>query len=150
SSRTGELDAPLHQRRTAHRARLGPDGELHLRAPRAACSRRAQGRGTNLLRQVRPAGAPELAMTTVAYAGGAAAHSAAAAERLFPANGDLISLGTFEEVAQAALSGRAGYGVLPIESSLAGPVNETHDLLNELPLSVVAETSIPIRHHLVA
>src|SRR5436190_13197166 len=89
-------------------------------------------------------------MTTVAYAGGAAAHSAAAAERLFPANGDLISLGTFEEVAQAALSGRAGYGVLPIESSLAGPVNETHDLLNELPLSVVAETSIPIRHHLVA
>jgi Prephenate dehydratase len=56
----------------------------------------------------------------VAYAGGAAAHSAAAAERLFPANGDLVSLATFEDVVGAAVSGRTAYGVLPIENSLIG------------------------------
>jgi prephenate dehydratase len=89
-------------------------------------------------------------MSLVAYAGGAAAHSAAAAERLFPANGDLVSLETFEDVVRAAVAGRVAYGVLPIENSLVGPVAETHDLLYESPLSIVAETSIPVRHHLVA
>jgi prephenate dehydratase len=91
-----------------------------------------------------------VAVTTAAYAGGAAANSAAAAERLFPANGELVSLGTFEDVVGAVVSGRVAYGVLPIENSLAGPVAATHDLLYESPLSIVAETSIPIRHHLVA
>jgi prephenate dehydratase len=42
------------------------------------------------------------------------------------------------------------YGVLPIESSLAGAVAETHDLLYELDLSIVGETVQPIRHCLAA
>ncbi|HXY86191.1 MAG TPA: prephenate dehydratase domain-containing protein [Gaiellaceae bacterium] len=88
--------------------------------------------------------------TTIAYAGGAAAHSAAAAERLFPDSGELRSLDTFTDVVQETVEGRATYGVLPIESSLVGPVAETHDLLYRAPLSITAETSIPIRHHLVA
>ena len=88
--------------------------------------------------------------TAVAYAGGAAAHSAAAAERLFPVEHELVALDTFAEVVRAAIEGGVAYGVLPIESSLAGPVAETHDLLYDSPLSIVAETSIPIRHHLVA
>ena len=41
-------------------------------------------------------------MTTVAYPGGAAAHSAAAAERLFPGDRDLVSLETFADVVEAA------------------------------------------------
>ena len=41
------------------------------------------------------------------------------------------------------------YGVLPIESSLVGPVAETHDLLYESPLSIVAEAIIPVNHCLV-
>ena len=86
----------------------------------------------------------------VAYPGGAAAHSAAAAERLFPGDRELVSLETFTDVVEAAVSGSAAYGVLPIENSLAGPVAETHDLLYDAQLSIVAETSIPIRHHLVA
>ena len=39
--------------------------------------------------------------------------------------------------------------MLPIESSLAGPVNETHDLLWDRPLSIVAEAILPIHHCLV-
>ncbi|MEP6812221.1 MAG: prephenate dehydratase domain-containing protein [Actinomycetota bacterium] len=89
-------------------------------------------------------------MIRVAYPGGAAAHSAAAAERLFPGDRELVSLETFSDVVHAAASGSVAYGVLPIENSLVGPVAETHDLLYEAQLSIVAETSIPIRHHLVA
>lgn len=89
-------------------------------------------------------------MTPIAYAGGAAAHSAEAAERLFPDGGDLVALDTFEEVVEAVVEGRADYGVLPIESSLAGSVAATHDLLYDAPLSIVAETSLRIRHYLVA
>ena len=87
--------------------------------------------------------------TSVAYAGGAAAHSAAGAEKLFPGS-ELVPLGTFVDVVRAVLNGECGLGVLPIESSLAGPVAETHDLLWEHELSIVAETSIPIKHLLVA
>jgi len=86
----------------------------------------------------------------VAYPGGAAAHSAAAAERLFPGDNELVSLETFADVVEAAASGSVAYGVLPIENSLAGPVAETHDLLYDARLSIVAETSLAIRHHLVA
>jgi prephenate dehydratase len=86
---------------------------------------------------------------TVAYAGGAAAHSAAGAERLFP-DAELVPLVTFAEVVRAVTAGEVSIGVLPIESSLAGPVAETHDLLWEGRLGVVAEASLPIKHLLVA
>jgi prephenate dehydratase len=89
-------------------------------------------------------------VTTVAYPGGAAAHSAAAAERLFRGDRELVSLETFADVVQATASGAVRFGVLPIENSLVGPVAETHDLLYDAPLSIVAETSLAIRHHLVA
>jgi prephenate dehydratase len=85
---------------------------------------------------------------TVAYPGREGAHSAAAADRLFPA-ARTVALPTFADVADAVASGRCTYGVLPIESSLVGPVNETHDLLWESPLCIVAEVILPIRHCLV-
>ena len=68
-----------------------------------------------------------LSVIRVAYPGGAAAHSAAAAERLFPGERELVSLETFSDVVDAAVSGGVAYGVLPIENSLVGPVAETHD-----------------------
>ena len=37
-------------------------------------------------------------------------------------------------------------GVLPIESSLIGPIAETHDLLYGSALSIVREATLPIRH----
>jgi prephenate dehydratase len=56
---------------------------------------------------------------------------------------------TFPDVAEAVTAGRVPYGVLPIESSLVGPVAETHDLLYESPLSIVAEAILPVNHCLV-
>ena len=85
---------------------------------------------------------------TVAYPGREGAHSAAACDRLFPA-ARLVALPSWSEVVLAVTEGRCTYGVLPIESSLAGPVNETHDLLADSALSIVAEAILPIRHCVV-
>ena len=85
------------------------------------------------------------AAVCVAYPGRDGAHSAAASERLFP-NGDLVPLPSFSAVAQAAAEGAVDFGVLPIESSLVGPIAETHDLLYDSPLSITGETVLPIRH----
>jgi prephenate dehydratase len=85
---------------------------------------------------------------TVAYPGRDGAHSAAACERLFP-DAAPTPLPSFAAVAEAAGSGSVDFGVLPIESSLSGPVNETHDLLYGSPLSITAEAVLPIRHCLV-
>lgn len=86
---------------------------------------------------------------TVAYPGRDGAHSAAACDRLFPEGADLYPLPSFSAVAEAAASGAVEFGVLPIESSLAGPVAETHDLLYDSALSINRETVLPIRHCLV-
>lgn len=88
-------------------------------------------------------------MTSVAYPGRDGAHSAAACDRLFPRGADLRSLPSFTAVVDAAVAGDVAFGVLPIESSLSGPVNETHDLLYESPLSITGETVLSIRHCLV-
>ena len=85
---------------------------------------------------------------TVAYPGREGAHSAAACDRLFPA-ARLVAQPSFGDVAAAVVAGRCAFGVLPIESSLSGAVNETHDLLWDRPLSIVAEAILPIHHCLV-
>ena len=79
------------------------------------------------------------------YPGPVGSHTASAAAALFP-SARLVPLAGFRAVADAVTSMDAAHGVLPIESSLAGPVAETHDLLYERALSIVAETVLPIRH----
>ncbi len=61
-----------------------------------------------------------------------------------------MPLPSFRAVAEAVAAREAEYGVLPIESSLVGPVAETHDLLWDSPLSIVGEAVLPIRHLLLA
>jgi prephenate dehydratase len=90
-----------------------------------------------------------LKAATVAYPGPEGSHSDAAAAALFPIT-ERVPVGSFRGVAEAVTSATATHGVLPIESSLAGSVPETHDLLNEYPISIVAETVLPITHALVA
>jgi prephenate dehydratase len=94
---------------------------------------------------------PERTATTtiVGYPGRDGAHSAAACDRLFPEGVELVPLPSFAAVTQATADGTIDVGVLPIESSLAGPVAETHDLLYDSPLAITGETVLPIRHFLV-
>ena len=86
---------------------------------------------------------------SVAYPGPPGSHASAAAAVLFPGE-TLVPVGGFHAVADAVVDADAAHGVLPIESSLAGAVAETHDLLNEHALSIIAETVLPIHHVLAA
>jgi chorismate mutase/prephenate dehydratase len=85
----------------------------------------------------------------VAYPGPDGTHAAAAADRLFPEAVELIALPTFSAVVEAATLRSVDFGVLPIESSLAGPVAETHDLLYGSALAIANETVLPIHHLLL-
>jgi len=87
--------------------------------------------------------------TSVGYPGRDGAHTAAACDRLFPDGARLVALPSFSAVAEAAAGGAIEFGVLPIESSLSGPVAETHDLLYDSPLAITGETVLQIRHCLV-
>jgi prephenate dehydratase len=81
----------------------------------------------------------------VAYPGPPGTHTALAAATLFPSD-QLLPLAGFRAVADAVVRADVAHGVLPIESSLAGSVPETHDLLYERALSIVGETILPIHH----
>jgi len=84
----------------------------------------------------------------VAYPGREGAHSAAACALLFP-EAEAGALPSFGAVVEAVATGRFDAGVLPIESSVSGPVTETHDLLVDSAVSINAQTILPIRHFLV-
>ncbi|TMB86011.1 MAG: hypothetical protein E6J45_14560, partial [Chloroflexi bacterium] len=86
--------------------------------------------------------------TTVAYPGEEGAYAAEAGAQLYP-DAELMAVRSFAEVMRAVTRGEAGYGVLPIENSLAGAVPETYDLLAHAPLAIVAETVLPVPHVLV-
>ncbi|HEY3183244.1 MAG TPA: prephenate dehydratase domain-containing protein [Gaiellaceae bacterium] len=88
-------------------------------------------------------------MTSVSYPGPVGSHSSAAAEKLAP-EAVHRAAASFDAVVDAVVAGEVELGVLPIESSLAGPVAETHDLLYERPVSIVAETRLAVRHCLLA
>ncbi|MGZ4340444.1 MAG: prephenate dehydratase [Gaiellaceae bacterium] len=87
-------------------------------------------------------------MTTVGYPGPRGSHSDAAAAVLAP-TATAVDLPSFSAVVEAASSAEVAVGVLPIESSLIGPIAETHDLLYGSSLSIVREATLPITHHLL-
>ena len=84
----------------------------------------------------------------VAYPGREGAHSAAACVLLHP-DAEAQALPSFADVVEAVTFCQVDSGVLPIESSLSGPVAETHDLLVDSAVSINAQVIIPIRHFLV-
>src|SRR5262249_62326120 len=86
----------------------------------------------------------------VGYPGPAGSHSDAAASVLVPDASRSVALPSFVAVVGAAVEAEVELGVLPIESSLTGPIAETHDLLYDAPLSIVREASLHINHCLVA
>jgi prephenate dehydratase len=88
----------------------------------------------------------DAAVVTVVYPGREGAHSAAACEALFPTGAALSAAPGFRAVAELVAARDVDFGVLPIENSLAGPVAETHDLLFELPLSIVEQTVLSVEH----
>ncbi len=86
---------------------------------------------------------------SVGYPGPEGSHSNAAAAVLAPEAVRAVGLPSFGAVIDAAAATDVSFGVLPIESSLIGPIAETHDLLFRSPLSIVREATLPITHCVV-
>jgi prephenate dehydratase len=62
----------------------------------------------------------------------------------------LLPSRTLDDAFRAVSAGRARYALLPVENTLAGPIDETFDLLSTSDLVIVDETVQPILHCLIA
>ncbi|MDQ3941213.1 MAG: prephenate dehydratase [Actinomycetota bacterium] len=85
----------------------------------------------------------------VAYQGEAGAYSEEGALALFP-DADLRPLATIRKVFEAVEVGRVDYGLVPMDNSQAGGINETYDLFLKHGLHLVGETIVRIDHCLLA
>jgi prephenate dehydratase len=68
----------------------------------------------------------------------------------FFTNCETIPLRHLEEVFQNIKSIKADFGVVPVENSQAGSINETYDLLLQYPLSIYGEIVLRVNHCLIA
>ncbi len=90
---------------------------------------------------------------TVAYQGEPGAFSEEAVHAFFGDSIDAQAVPAWRSVFEAVRDGGANAGVVAIESSLAGSIRETYDLLSEFyddGIRIVGETSVPVRLALVA
>jgi len=85
----------------------------------------------------------------VAYLGPAGTFSEQAAVQFFGSSIDHVACANFDEVFHATTSGRADFGVVPIENNTEGVVARSMDLLLHTPLHIVGEVSLLVRHHLM-
>ena len=67
----------------------------------------------------------------------------------FQANLVELSCNTFAEVLEKVSQGEAKFGVLPLENTTSGSINEVYDLLQHTDLAVVGELAYPIKHCLL-
>jgi chorismate mutase / prephenate dehydratase len=85
---------------------------------------------------------------TVACQGREGAYSQLAAERLFEIP-EIMYNKTFEGVFKMVSDGMCEYGILPIENSTAGSVNEIYDQLVKYDVHIVRSTRVKIDHLLL-
>lgn len=87
----------------------------------------------------------------VAFLGPKGTFSHAAVARYFGANdeGERQALATIDDVFLAVEAGKADFGVVPVENSTEGAVNNTQDCLIDTSLSIIGEIYLPIEHNLM-
>ncbi len=56
---------------------------------------------------------------------------------------------TFRSIFQAVETGQANWGILPIENTSSGSINEVYDLLQHTPIAIIGELTMPIEHTLL-
>jgi len=88
---------------------------------------------------------------TCAYGGGRGAYAEQAIHRYWDEAATSVSVTNFREVINAVLDGRATFGMLPIENSLAGSVYENYDNLTRCEdIEIVGSVTLRIEHSLLA
>lgn len=89
-------------------------------------------------------------MLNIAFQGERGAFSEDAAIKLFGEDIDFLPCIHLRDVFQAVLDDNANFGVVPVENSQAGSINETYDLLLVYSLNIFAEIILKISHCLMA
>jgi len=85
----------------------------------------------------------------IAFQGEPGAYSEAALFEYFGLDANSMPCPSFEEVFTSVNLGRAEFGLLPIENSLAGSIHKNYDLLLQNNLHVIGEHYLPVHHCLI-
>ena len=97
-----------------------------------------------------PALVPSAQTLKIAFQGEQGAYSEQAIRMVFDEMADTMPCRSFSDVFEAVQKGEARYGMVPVENTLGGTINETLDLLNSHPdLTVVGEKQLRIMHNLI-
>ena len=89
---------------------------------------------------------------SVAFLGHKGSYSYLASHRYFSRRAEKIiehGCQCFSDIMQQVESGNADYGMLPIENTSSGSINEVYDVLQHTNLSIVGEITQPIEHCLL-
>lgn len=89
-----------------------------------------------------------ISIKKVCHQGVAGAWSHLAAKQMYP-NTEIFSVTTFEDIFVAINEGRADVGVLPLDNTTAGTVDDVYDLLIRHDCMIQTAEPYPIRHCLV-
>jgi len=97
---------------------------------------------------------PDIQVPTVsvAFLGDKGSYSYLASHRYFSRRAETIiesGCHSFSEIMQQVEAGHVDYGVLPIENTSSGSINEVYDVLQHTNLSIVGEITQPIEHCLL-
>ncbi len=88
-------------------------------------------------------------MTTIAFQGEEGAYSQEAIFEAFGSETVTRACRTFEEIFGAVKEGRVDWGMVPIENSTAGAINQSYDLLLDYDLPIRREVVFRVRHALL-
>ena len=86
----------------------------------------------------------------VAFQGEKGSYSHEACERYFGSRIEVKPFRTLREVFHTVERGSRIFGLVPVENSYEGGINETYDLLASTTLKVCGETQVRVRHCLIA
>lgn len=89
-------------------------------------------------------------MPLIAFQGENGANSQEAIFDTFGTETPTLACRTFEEIFGAVRDGGADLGMVPIENSTAGAINQSYDLLLDYDLPIVREVILRVRHALLA
>lgn len=70
------------------------------------------------------------------------------AQRLHPA-WQTLSHASIDDIGKSIVHGKCAIGILPIENSTAGTIQETFDTIVRHKLSIIKEVFLPVAHHLL-
>jgi len=87
---------------------------------------------------------------TVAYLGPEGTFTHTASMRQFGSSARYLACRNFDEVFDEVESGRATYGVVPVENAFEGAVTHTLDLFMDRRVSICAEVLLAIHEHLLS